>query len=243
MNVTYTRTEILRTFRNPRYLIFAFAFPLVLLLVFQGTYGKGKLSGVPVAAYIMVSMATFGSLSAVFASGGRIALEREIGWNRQLRLTALSGRAYVSGKSLAGFAVAVPAMVAVFVVSRFANHVTLPLTRWLLVGVSILVALLPIAALGIWVGYISKAESMQAISGGVYSLLSLFGGLWIPIVAFPHWLRFVCKCLPVYWVAQSGRQALIGQWIGWIGFGVLAGWTAVFGVLAATGYRRATTRN
>jgi ABC-2 type transport system permease protein len=243
MNVVYTRSEIRRSFRNPRYLIFTFGFPLVLFLVFQSTYGKGKLSGIAVAAYLMVSMATFGSLSAVFSTGGRIALERELNWNRQLRLTGLSGRAYVSGKALSGFAVAVPAMACVFLAAVLFQHVHLSAGRWLLVTVSILLALLPIAALGIWIGYVARGDSLQAISGGVYSLLSLFGGLWIPVTLFPHWLQVVCKALPVYWIAQSGRQALIGSWVGWGGLAVLAAWTVGLGMLATRAYLGTTDRS
>ena len=243
MNVVYTRNEIRRSFRNPGYLIFTFGFPLVLLMVFQSAYGTGKLSGVAVAAYIMVSMATFGALSAVFSIGGRIALERELNWNRQLRLTGLTGRGYVSGKALSGFAVAVPAMACVFGAAALFQHVRLSGGRWLLVTVSILLALLPIAALGTWFGYVARGDSLQAISGGVYSLLSLFGGLWIPVTAFPHWLQVVCKALPVYWIAQSGRQALIGSWIGWGGLAVLAAWTAVLSVLASRAYLRTTDRS
>ena len=242
MNVVYTRSEIRRSFRNPRYLLFSVGFPLVLFLVFQTTYGAGKLAGIPVAAYIMVSMATFGAMSAVFSTGGRIALERQLNWNRQLRLTALSGRAYLSGKSLSGFAVAVPAMAAVFGAAAAFQHVDLTAGRWAAVGASILLALLPISAMGVWIGYVARGDSLQAISGGVYSLLALFGGLWIPITNFPSWLQAVCHALPVYWIAQSGRQALLGSWVGWSGVAVLATWTAVFGVLAARGYRRGTAR-
>jgi ABC-2 type transport system permease protein len=242
MNVVYTRTEIRRSFRNPRYLVFAFAFPLVFFLVFESTYGHGRISGIPVTAYLMVSMATFGAMSAVFATGGRIALEREIGWNRQLRLTALTGRSYVAGKSAAGFAVAIPSLAAVFATAAISKDVHLTPGRWILVAVSILVALLPISALGIWIGYVARADALQAISGGVYSLLSLFGGLWIPITNFPHWLQLFCKALPVYWIAQAGRRALLGSWVGWTGLAVLAAWTALFGVLGAIAYRRTTAR-
>jgi len=243
MNVVYTRSEIRRSFRNPRYLFFTFGFPLVMFLVLQSTYGKGKVSGLAVAAYLMVSMATFGALSAVFSTGGRIALERELNWNRQLRLTGLSGRAYVSGKALSGFAVAVPAMAGVFAAAALFQHVHLSTGRWLMVFASILVALIPIAALGIWIGYVARGDSLQAISGGVYSLLALFGGLWIPVTVFPHWLQVVCKTLPVYWIAQSGRQALIGSWVGWGGLAVLVAWTLGLGGLAGRAYLRTTDRS
>jgi ABC-2 type transport system permease protein len=44
----------------------------------------------------------------------------------------------------------------------------------------------------------------------------------------------------MYWVAQAGRAALEGSWVGWRGVAVLAGWTLVFGTLASRAYRRST---
>jgi ABC-2 type transport system permease protein len=242
MNTTYVRSEIRRSFRTPRYLIFAFGMPLLMFFVFGRAYGGGTLGGISVPAYIMVSMATFGAMSAVFGTGGRIAMERVVGWNRQLRLTALSGRGYVSGKALAGFAVAVPSLALVFVAGAVFHHVDLSAGRWAALAASILLALLPIAALGVLIGYVAKSDSLQAVSGGIYSLLALFGGLWIPVQSFPTWLVDVCKALPVYWVADAGREVLQGHWLGWEGVGVLAAWTVVLGVLAARAYRRSTAR-
>jgi ABC-2 type transport system permease protein len=133
-------------------------------------------------------------------------------------------------------------MACVFVAAALFQHVELPIGRWMILTVSILLALVPIAALGIWIGYVARGDSLQAVSGGVYSLLSLFGGLWIPISAFPRWLQGVCKALPVYWIAQSGRQALLGSWIGWGGLAVLVAWTIGLSALAMRGYRRNTSR-
>jgi ABC-2 type transport system permease protein len=242
MTLIYFRSEIRRTMRNPRNLIFGVGMPLLLFAAFGAAETKEHLSGISVSAYVMVSMATFGAMSGVFSTGGRIALERAIGWNRQLRITALSGNAYVIGKSLAGFAVAVPSLVAVFAAGALASHVHLSAGRWVITGLSILFALVPIAALGIWVGYLSKVESVQATSGGIYSLLSLFGGLWLPVTLFPHWIVDVVKVLPVYWVAQAGRQAVAGSWLGLHGVIVLGAWTILFGSLAARSYRHSTLR-
>jgi ABC-2 type transport system permease protein len=243
MTGTYMRSEVRRKFRDPRYVIFALAMPLILFGAFGAAQSHNHLSGITVAAYVMVSMATFGAMSSVFSTGGAIAFERAIGWNRQLRITALTGRAYVAGKGLAGFAVAVPSLVLVFLAGGLLSHVHLSAGRWLMTGLSILLALLPVAALGIWVGYMAKAESVQAISGAVYSLLSLLGGLWVPVTVFPHWIFEVIKALPMYWVAQAGRQALIGSWVGWQGVTVLTAWTVVLGMFAARAYRRNSAKS
>lgn len=88
MNAAYILSEVRRTVRNTRFLIFAVGLPLVLFFVISSSAEDGsRLDSLTVTPYIMVSMATFGAMSGVFSTGGRIALERSLGWNRQLRLS------------------------------------------------------------------------------------------------------------------------------------------------------------
>ena len=96
--MTYARFELVRTFRNRRFFIFSFGFPLVLyFLIAAPNRHETDLGGTGISApvYFMVSLAAFGTMNAVLALGGaRIATERTAGWNRQLRLTPLSTRSY-----------------------------------------------------------------------------------------------------------------------------------------------------
>src|SRR3954447_16373742 len=124
--------------------------PVVLFLLFSSGSGNDRIGGLSVAAYLMVSMATFGAMSGVFSTAGKIAVERSTGWNRQLRLTALTGRQYVLGKAITGFSVAIPAVAIVFAVGALGRGVSLSSTRWPVVAASVLLGLLPMAALGVW---------------------------------------------------------------------------------------------
>ncbi len=243
MNRHYLLGELRRTLRNPRYLIFSLGMPLVLFLLFSSGSSNDRIGGLTVPAYIMVSMATFGAMSGVFSTAGRIALERSTGWNRQLRLTALTGREYVLAKAITGFSVAAPALVIVFLAGGLGKHVDLPTMRWPAIGLSVLLGLLPMAALAVFLGYAAKPDSLQAVMGGLISLLALLGGLWVPIESFPSWVGDIAKALPTYWAAGAGRDALVGSWIGWHGVGVLAAWTIVFAAFAGRAYVRDTAKS
>ena len=48
--------------------------------------------------YYMVGLLAFGAMVAVLSGGARIAAERTVGWNRQLRLTPLSPARATSGR-------------------------------------------------------------------------------------------------------------------------------------------------
>ncbi|MDQ1671456.1 MAG: type transport system permease protein [Frankiaceae bacterium] len=243
MNRHYLRGEIRRTFRNPRYLVFSLGMPLVLFLLFSSGGDHDRIGGLSVSAYIMVSMATFGAMSGVFSTAGKIAMERSTGWNRQLRLTALTGRQYVLSKAITGFSVAVPALIIVFTAGALGKGVSLSPLRWLEIAGWVLVGLTPLAAMAVWLGYAAKPDSLQAVMGGLISLLALLGGLWVPIESFPNWVGNIAKALPTYWAAGAGRDALAGSWIGWHGVLVLVIWTGVLTAMAGRAYVRDTAKS
>ena len=60
----------------------------------------------------MVGLAAFGTMNAMLSAGARIAGERAVGWNRQLRITPLSTRTYFRAKVLTGYMMAAITLVA-----------------------------------------------------------------------------------------------------------------------------------
>ena len=77
--VTYSRYELLRTFRNRRFFIFALGFPLVLYFLIAGpNRNEHDFGGTGISAplYFMVGLAAFGTMVAVLSSGARIAADR-----------------------------------------------------------------------------------------------------------------------------------------------------------------------
>ena len=59
----------------------------------------------------MVGLAAFGTMNAMLSAGARIAGERAVGWNRQLRITPLSTRTYFRAKVLTGYLMAATTLV------------------------------------------------------------------------------------------------------------------------------------
>jgi ABC-2 type transport system permease protein len=125
----YTRLEVLRTFRNRRFFIFSLVFPFVLYLLLAAPNRDETdflNSGVSAPLYYMVGLIAFGTMVAVIAGGARIAAERSVGWNRQLRLTPLTVPAYFRTKILTGYL-----MACVSIVLLYAAGIALGLsTRW-----------------------------------------------------------------------------------------------------------------
>ncbi|QXC62907.1 ABC transporter permease [Aquihabitans sp. G128] len=238
--LTYARYEVLRTFRNTRFFIFSLVFPVVLYLLIAGPNRHEKVSGIPLPLYFMTGMAAFGTMMAIVSTGGRIAAERQVGWNRQLRLTPLRPSAYFSAKVLCGYGLAAVSILVLYALGiGFGVH--LSARAWLTMTGLILVGLVPFAALGIAVGHLVSTDSMGPAMGGITSLLALLGGVWGPI-AEHGFLHDLSQAIPSYWLVQAGKVALEGHaWPmkGWVVIGI---WSLVLGRVAAWSYRRDTAR-
>jgi ABC-2 type transport system permease protein len=236
----YLRYEVLRTFRNRRFLLFSLGFPLVLFLVVGGSNRHAVLDGVSFPLYYMTGMTSWGAMAAIISSGARIAGERHDGWTRQMRITPLPARAYFGSKIVSGYLLAGLSMVVLYAVgSTLGVRLTAP--QWLTMTGLLLAGLVPFVILGITLGHLLTAESAGPAVGGVTSLFALLGGSWFPLATGGVLLRLV-KCIPSYWLVQAGQTALGGHgWPaeGWI---VVAAWTVVLGLLATRVYRRDTAR-
>jgi len=242
MNVTYLRLEIVRLLRNKRVLIFSVLMPAVLLLVFGGLYKRELLNGVGAAAYLMVSMGLFGSMSAAIGSGGSIAVERGIGWNRQLRLTGLNPRDYLLTKVILSLMMALPPLLITYLIAVLALDVRLPGPTWLLIIAASWLGALPFAALGLVVGYLARPDSVQQLSGLLYMLLAAFGGIWVPVEQMPALMHRIAEWTPAYWVGQLARGPLFHTTLDPRAFGIILAWTAALGLVAVRRFRVDTAR-
>jgi ABC-2 type transport system permease protein len=239
---TYTRYELLRTIRNRRFFILSLAFPLILYFVIAGPnrhVHNFADTGIPAALYYMVGLVTFGTMSAMLSAGGRIAAERETGWNRQLRITPLRPRVYLRAKVVTAYLMAGLTILALYA-SGAALGVRLPADRWLEMTGLILVGLIPFAALGIAAGHLLSADSIGPAVGGGIGLLALLGGVWFPITNGA--IHDIAQCLPSYWLVQASHVSLGGPAWGATGWIVVGAWTAVLTAVAVRAYQRDTKR-
>jgi len=241
--LAYTRYELLRTLRNRRFFVLSLGFPLILYYLIAGSQRNvSDLSktGLSAPLYFMVGLASFGTMAAMLSSGARIAAERAVGWNRQLRITPLSARSYFRAKVLTAYMMALLSLLALYVAGATLG-VSLSADEWLKMTGLILVSLVPFAALGILIGHLLTPDSIGPALGGGVSLLAFLGGTWFPIPA-SGFLHDVAQYLPSYWLVQASHVAVGGHpWPAraWV---VMIAWTVVLSALAARAYRRDTGR-
>jgi ABC-2 type transport system permease protein len=230
VNATYLVFETKRMLRNRRVLIFSMVLPSVLLLFLGHAYGDAKVAGVGAPEYFMVSMAILGVMANALSGGGSIAVERGLGWNRQLLLTPLRPISYVITKVLMSVLIALGPLLATFLIGKFALHIQLTPAQWASTAGLVILSCLPFAALGVAVGYFIKAESAQQVVGLINMALALLGGIWFPVTGGV--MKTVAQFTPSYWAAQLARGPITDGHPSGLAFLVIAAWTVGLGFVA-----------
>lgn len=239
----YLRFELVRTFRSRRFVIFSFGFPLVLYFLIAGpNRNEHDLAGTGISAplYFMVGLASFGTMNAVLGAGTRIAGERAVGWNRQLRLTPLSTRDYFRAKIVTSYATALMTIVLLYV-GGASLGVGLPAADWVRMTLLMLVGLIPFSALGILFGHLLTVDAIGPAMGGTTALFAFLGGTWFPIPRHGA-LHDVAQVLPSYWLVQASHVSIGGGGWGARGWVVVAVWSVVAAALARRAFLRDTKR-
>ena len=160
--------------------------------------------------YYMVGLAAFGTMTPMLSSGARIAAERAVGWNRQLRLTPLTPRDVLprqgahrlrDGARQHRCCCTPP--------GRRSACASRP-TDWVEMTALILVGLIPFAALGILLGHLVTSTRSGPAIGGMTALFALLGGTWFPISSTRRAARHRAA-LPSYWLVQASHIAVGGS--------------------------------
>ncbi|HZM77877.1 MAG TPA: ABC transporter permease [Candidatus Limnocylindrales bacterium] len=245
MNLRYLMLEARVIARNSRFLIFTLIMPAVLFVIYVGLWGglgATYRDGTPVALSLMVSMSGYGAMSAAMTTGMGIAIEREYGWMRQLRLTPMSGLSYLLAKATLSMIVALPTILVVSLLGLTFGGVRLTGPQWLGVTLGMWLACSPFAAIGVAMGQLSTADSAQAIGGASMMTLGLAGGMWIPSQIVPEWAADLMKLTPSFWLRQVGQSVVNHALDLRTAILVLAAWTAVATAIAARRYRSQLAR-
>jgi ABC-2 type transport system permease protein len=240
-NFTALRLEIRRVLRNRRTVMFIGVFPSLFFFMFRSSGTNSPGANKPlIQAYVLISMAVYGAMVGTTAGGAAVAVERSLGWSRQLRLTPLRPVAYIAMKVLTAMVLGIAAILSAFAVGAISGVHMAP-TTWLLAGLAGWGCSLVFAAFGLFMGFLLPSENVMQFVGPLLAVLAMFGGLFVPLQALPPLMQTVAKFSPVYGVGIISRSPLVG------GFTMLAvasviTWTAIFGFGAMLLFRRDTAR-
>jgi ABC-2 type transport system permease protein len=240
-NSTLLRIELKRMLRNRRTVIFTLIFPAALFLSFGSAQGwDDKAGSGNVAAYIMVSMALYGAALTAAAGGAMVAIERAMGWSRQLRLTPLNPSAYIVMKAFVALVLGAVAIAVVNVVGVFQGKPEMPVHAWIGCALLTLLCTLVFAALGVFVGYLVPGENAMQILGPGLAVLAFLGNVFIPMDAGTTIYK-IAEWSPMFGVAEISRYPLTGD-LAWTAVVNAIAWFALFVAGAAWRMSKDTAR-
>ena len=240
-SLTFLGLELRRMLRNKRTIIFTLVMPPLFFLIF-GSAEQYKTTSVGrgnVTAYILVSMAVYGAMLATTSGGAMVAVERALGWSRQLRLTPLKPVAYIAIKMLVAMALGLLAVAVVFAVG-LRSGAQMDGVVWVETALIAWIGSVVFAAFGLFMGYLLPSENVMQILGPVLALLAFAGGLFIPLT--DGLFATIAKFTPMYGLASIARAPLTGDGMTFSAVANLAIWCATFVTGAALLFRRDTKR-
>ena len=205
--------------RNPASAFFTFAFPLMFLVIFTSLLGSGdaKVNGVVInqATYYVVTMASFGVISATFTNIAiSVTFQREAGILKRTRGTPLPGGAYLSGRVTHAMLVSfvLVAITMLFGVAFYSAGVPsgIGLVEFL---ITLVVGGLSFSALALALtSIVPNAEAAPAIVNAVVLPLLFLSGIFIPIIdSSPEWIKIVGRIFPVKHFADAMRAGFLSD--------------------------------
>ena len=189
-----------------------------------------------------VVMATFAGFAVIgvafFQFGVGIAVERASPWEAYLRTLPVGVGARLAARVLSAAAFAAAAAATLVVVAVATTDAGLAPVRWGELAVTLLVGTAPFALLGIALGYWAPQRGALPIANLLYLALSYAGGLWFRPSALPAVVAGLSPYLPTRSFSDALAATAVGHAFQPALFVRLALFAALFGGLAAWGYRR-----
>lgn len=231
--INQSRMEMIRMLRNPYYLFWSLAMPIVFYIVFTKIFNVETPDKELWAAHYLMSMTVFSVMgSSIMTMGIRLVEERSQGWTKYMRVTPLSDFQYFSAKMFGQTVVHVCSVVVIFTAGILFNGVRLSLLEWIFSAGWILLASLPFLALGSLVGTMKRVDTALGISNVLYLLLAVTGGLWMPIDVLPKIMQNIGMWLPAYHFGNGAWEIVRGQAPELRNILILVGYLLVFMLLS-----------
>lgn len=232
------KSEVLKAIRTPQFTAPTLAFPVVFYLIFgvilAGDGGEGR------AVYLLATFGMFGALGpALFGFGVNVANERSNGWLDLKKISPMPIAAYILAKLFMAAVFGLIVICLLTIIGIAFGGLEISVGRWLLMVTTQLMCAVPFALMGMAIGFKVSTEAAPAIVNILFMLMSVFGGLWLPITLFPDIMQQIAWILPTF---HGGQLALASIGVNSVStvfahVGILGGFAAVMALLAVRNYR------
>lgn len=203
------RDELRAIVREPTSLFFGMLMPVGFFVLFNLLYGHDTTQDLSEGTAMVATFGTYGVITvAALQPGIGVAGDRDLGWLRMKRVSAVPIGISLAAKATAALVYGVGALVLMGVAA--AAFGTLHATPWELtrLGVVLLLGTIPFTLLSVAVGFQFRTGAAIALLNSVLFPLAVLSGLWIPLQDLPSFVGKIAKFLPTYHLAQLGLAQL-----------------------------------
>lgn len=229
----HARLQIAELVRFPGFSVATLGFPTLLFLLF----GLPRAGAAP--SLLLASYAAFAALGVgFFQFGVSVAIERGTPWQLYLRTLPATAASRLAGRVLAALGFAAASAATVVAVALGTTSASLDAGEWLRLAAVLLLGSIPFVLLGLGIAFWTSAKSALPVANILYILLAYAGGLWTGPRDLPRAIRSFSPYTPtrqwgeVLWTAVAGGGWGASHWL------ALAGYGALFALVAGWGYRR-----
>jgi ABC-2 type transport system permease protein len=245
MLLMQTWSELRIRWRIPAFSLTIVVLPVLFFTFFGLPFARQTLpNGTSLGAYLLASFAAYSVGSVmVFGFGIGVATERGLKVDVLMRATPLPPSVALLAKVLNALAYALLSLVVLIVYGVVVGGVRQDLVVWVDMIARLLAGSVPFIALGFAIGYLCGPNAAPAVANLVYLPLSFASGLFMPTSQLPDFVRRIAPYLPTYHYGQLGWGAVgaasepLLTSLAW-----LAGYTALFLLIAVRAYRREESR-
>ncbi len=242
--------------RDPGQVVFSFAYPIVMLVIFASVFGGDDApGGVPFPQYFLAGIAATGIMLTSFqAVGTAIAEERDRGDLARLQTIGTPAVSYFVGK--AGQVLVTTALQLTLLLAVAATQYDVPMptetSRWLTFAWVVLGGALAGTVLGVAVASVGSTRSVGNGIAAFAIVLQFISGVFFIGSDLPDLMDRVAALFPLKWLVQGMRSVFLpdssavaeqaGSWEHGTTALVLAAWVIIGAVVCARTFRwRRTT--
>jgi len=209
------RLEIKQFFREKDAVVFTFAFPIILLLIFGSVFSSDIAPGVTFSQYFVAGMIAAGLLGTSLQSLAiQIPIERDDGTLKRLALTPMPHVSYFIGKVILVFVTAVAQAAILLAVGALLFGLELPDSagRWLTFAWVAALGTTSCTLLGIAFSSVPRSgKSAPAVVTPIALVLQFISGVFFVYSELPAWMQHVAALFPLKWMTQGMRSVFLPE--------------------------------
>lgn len=202
--------------RSREQMIFIFAFPILLLILFASIMGNGEVGdGVDFKQYFLAGMIASGIMNTGFQSLGiSLAIDRDDDVLKRIHGSPLPASAFFMGKIVHVVMVSIVQIALLLLVGGLLYDIPIPTSasNWVTFTWVFLLGTAASTVLGIAFSSLARrGRSAPAVLTPIVLALQFISGVFFVFTQLPPWLQHIAEIFPLKWLAQGMRSVFLPE--------------------------------